>query len=147
MSHRCGANCRRKRGLRSECEPCNRYKESRRKTVPAPDAPGGRVWTTIHWRKGPERHPEVSYQDAVYVLANWRIRGTCYDSKGRPGICHYAFVPDKDKVVRVVLSLDGTRLVTTFIDSSATDNWRKANMAYFAGRMENMEVRGNAFGD
>ena len=147
MSHRCGSGCLRKQKRRAECDTCNQYKESRRKTVPAPDAPGGKVWTTIHWRQGPKRHPEVSYRDAVYVLANWRIRGACYDSKGRPGICHYAFVPEQDKVVRVVLSLDGTRLVTTFLDSTATDHWRKGNMAYFAGRLENMEVRGNAFGD
>ena len=139
MSHRCGSGCLRKQGRRPECETCNRYKESRRKTIPAPDAPGGRVSISIHWKKD-NPHPEVSLKDAAYVLANWRIRGIGY-SKGVPSLRHYAFVPDKNKVVRVALSLDSKRFITAFIDSSATDHWRKANMAYFAGRLENMEVR------
>ena len=145
MSHRCGSGCLRKQKRRAECETCNKYKESRRKTVPAPDAPGGRVTISVHWKRD-KPHPEVSLKDVAYVLANWRIRGISYDSDGVPSFRHYAFVPDKDKVVRVALSADGTRMASAFIDSRATNHWKKANMAYFASRLENMEVR-DAFGN
>lgn len=140
MSHRCGSGCWRKQKRRAECETCNKYKESRRKTVPAPDAPGGRVSISIHWKKD-NPHPEMSLKDVAYGLANWRIRGIATDSKGRKNIRHYAFVPDKDKVIRVSLSMDGKLFITGFFDSAAKRKWQSGDLTHFANLLEDMEVR------
>ena len=140
MSHRCGSGCLRKQKRRAECETCNKYKESRRKTVPAPDAPGGRVTISVHWKRD-KPHPEVSLKDVAYVLANWRIRGIATDERGRQSMRHYAFVPDQGKVIRVAVSMDGKRFITAFIDGDATDHWHQGSQDYFSQVVTDMEVR------
>ena len=134
MSHRCGSNCLRKQGRRSECLNCGR------KTIDAPDAPGKRVLISLHWKRD-RPHPEISHKDIAYVLANWRIRGIATDGKLRQSIRHYAFVPEHGKVVRVAVSMDGKRLITAFVDSAATEHWHQGTQAYFSREVANMEVR------
>lgn len=134
MGHRCGANCLRKQGLRSQCPHCGR------KTIDAPDAPGKRVQISLHWIRD-RPHPEVSQKDIAYALANWRIRGIATDERGRQSRRHYAFVPEHGKVVRVAVSMDGKRFITAFIDGEATKYWHQGTQAYFSGEIANMEVR------
>ena len=98
MSHRCGANCRRKRGLRSECEPCNRYKESRRKTIVA----GGKR-RLISWHRKDKPHLEVSNKDIAYVLDNWTIKGVHTNLDKSESVNYFAFVPAIGKVVCVAV--------------------------------------------
>ncbi len=136
MSCRCGPNCYRKRGMRSQCPSCNRYNESRRKTI---TAGGKRRYISFHRKTNP--HVEVSNQDIAYVLDNWRIRGVATDEQNRQSMAHYAFVPGQGKVVRVAVSMDGKRFITAFIDSDATKYWHQGTQAYFSGKIANMEVR------
>lgn len=140
MSHRCGAGCYRKQNRRAECPYCKSYQEQRRKTVPAPDAPGGRVTISVHWKRD-KPHPEVPLKDVAYGLANWRIRGTATDELGRQSIRHYAFVPDHGKVIRAAVSMDGKRFITAFIDSDATDHWHRGTQDYFSQEVADMETR------
>ena len=141
MSHRCGANCRRKRGLRSECEPCNRYKESRRKTVVAG---GKRRRLTQHMLdhlRGSKRK-EITRERVAYVLDNWVVRGVYTNPQGLSRV-HYAFVPDLGNVVRVAVSLDGTKIITAFKHSQARAKLLEGDFAYFANQLKlsDMEVR------
>ena len=137
MSHRCGANCRRKRGLRSECETCNRYKEIRRKTIVA----GGkrRLMTEHmqnHLRSG--ERPEVTRERVAYVLDNWVLRGV---HTKRQSMNYLAFVPEVDTVIRVAVSLDDKEIVTAYPDRTAKGHLNRGNLAYFANQLADMEVR------
>ena len=137
MSHRCGANCRRKRGLRSECETCNRYKESRRKTIVAG---GKRRWLTRHFLDNlrNKRRPEVTLERVVYVLDNWVIRGVHTE---RQSMNYVAFVPEVDTVIRVAVSLDDKEIVTAYPDRTAKNHLNRGNLAYFTKKLADMEVR------
>ena len=137
MSHRCGANCRRKRGLRSECEPCNRYKESRRKTIVAG---GKRRRLTQHMLdhlRGSKRK-EITRERVAYVLDNWVIRGVHIE---RQSMNYLAFVPEVDTVIRVAVSLDDKEIVTAYADRTAKSNLNRGNLAYFTKKLADMEVR------
>lgn len=139
MSHRCGANCRRKRGLRSECETCNRYKESRRKTIVAG---GKRRLMTRHFQTDlrDKIRPEVTRESVAYVLDNWAVRGID-TSKGRDGTVYLAFVPAVNKGIRVVVSMDDKSIVSAYPDSKAAKKLRDGNYAYYARKFRQMEVR------
>ena len=139
MSHRCGANCRRKRGLRSECEPCNRYKESRRKTVVAG---GKRRRLTQHFQTDlrNKRRWEVTRESVAYVLDNWTVRGISTNEDG-DGMVYLAFVPEVNKGIRVVVSLDDKSIVSAYPDRRATKKLRVGNYAYYARKLRQMEVR------
>ena len=139
MSHRCGANCRRKRGLRSECEPCNRYKESRRKTIVAG---GKRRLMTRHFQTDlrDKLRPEVTREIVAYVLDNWAVRGID-TSKGRDGTVYLAFVPAVNKGIRVVVSMDDKSIVSAYPDNKATKKLPVGDYAYYARKLRQMEVR------
>ena len=136
MSHRCGSGCLRKQGRRSECETCNRYKESRRKTIV-----GGGKRRLISWHRKDNPHPEVGNKDIAYVLDNWTIKGVHTNLDKSESVSYFAFVPTIGKVVCVGVSMDDKLITTSFVTSAATKNLNRGNLAYFANRLKDMEVR------
>ena len=139
MSCGCGPNCYRKRGMRSECPSCNRYNANRRKTI---TAGGKRRRISQHMLDDlrNDRHSEITRERVAYVLDNWTVRGIYTNPQGDSRV-HYAFVPDLGNVVRVAVSTDGKEFFTAFIDTKATKKWQKGDLAFFANKLANMEVR------
>ena len=139
MSHRCGSSCRRKLGRRPECDTCNRYNESRRKTLVAG---GKRRLLSRHMQadlRNNER-PIVTRERVAYVLENWKVRGI--DTKAdRDGMVYLAFVPEVNKGIRVVVSLDDKSIVSAYPDNKATKKLPAGNYAYYARKLQQMEVR------
>ena len=136
MGHKCGPSCYRKQGRRSECDSCNRYNESRRKTI---TAGGKRRYISFHRKTNP--HAEVSNQDIAYVLDNWTLKGIYTNRDGSDTINYLAFVPTLGKVVCVGVSLDDKLITTAFADRGATRNLNRGNPDYFANRLKDLEVR------
>lgn len=98
MSHRCGANCRRKRGLRSECEPCNRYKEKvrlRRQYAALPKTNHGVKNTT-------ERHKDIQPEWVVSVIKDPYDRRSETDDDGLPMTVLVGRVPERNHWIKVV---------------------------------------------
>ena len=137
MSHRCGSNCLRKQGSRSECLNCNRYRENCRKTIVAG---GKRRRITPHLREGMQKESrrEVTLARVAYVLDNWAIRGIHIK---RQNLNYLAFVPDVSKVIRVAVSLDDKAILSAYPDRTATRNWNQGNLTYFANQLAGMETR------
>ena len=141
MGHRCGANCYRKQGLRSQCPSCNRSRESRQKTIVAG---GKRRLISLHRKTNP--HVEVSNKDIAYVLTNWTMKGIYTNRDGSESVNYLAFVPTIGKVVCVGVSLDDKLITTSFADRGATRNLNQGNLAYFANRLKDLEVRNDSTG-
>ncbi len=134
MSHRCGANCRRKQtpSQRNNCPSCG----SRRlpKTITA----GGRTFTvTDHVRN--DTHPGITAAKIRSVLDNWSIRGDCIDSRGSRTQTHWGFVRGSDRMIRVAVSSDGDRVVAAYPDRTATTHWNRGSRSYFEQRCRDLE--------
>jgi hypothetical protein len=109
----------------------------------------GRQFTTAGGRKRRisrhiinNPHPEVDRRDMAYALSRWKLRGLRTDPSGRLSWNYYALVPRLNHVVRVVISLDDTMVVTAFLDQTADGHWKNGNLAYFANRLQLMQERG-----
>ena len=123
--------------MRSQCPSCNRYNESRRKTL----AGGGKVRRiTPHLREGMRKDSrrEVTLPRVAYVLDNWMIRGVNIKHQT---LNYLAFVPDVSKLIRVAVSLDDKAILSAYADRTATKHWNLGNLAYFTNQLANMEVR------
>ena len=136
MSHRCGANCRRKQtpNQRSSCPSCG----SRR--LPRTITSGGRTRELTHHARN-EVHPGVTAKRVERVLENWTIRGICKDSRGRPAVVHWGFVPGLRQMIRVAISMDDERIITAYQDRNATTSWKNEKRAYFVKRCQSLEER------
>lgn len=137
MGHKCGPNCYRKQGRRSECDSCNRSKANRRKTI---DAGGKRRHISLHLLNDlrNNRRKEINRERVEYVLDNWTIRGVNIEHQT---MNYLAFVPDVSKLIRVAVSLDDKAILSAYPDRTATLNWNEGDLTYFTNQLANMEVR------
>ena len=87
-------------------------------------------------------HPDVSKRDMSYVLSRWRLMGLYTEPNGRQSWNYYAMVRRLGRVVRVAVSLDDSTVITAFKDRSATVHWQRGNLAYFSGKLSNLQDRG-----
>ena len=101
---------------------------------------GGRT-RTVTQHAIDDTHPGITAEFVAYVLENWVIRGIKTDPSGRQSMCHWAYVLDLGKMVRVAVSLDDRRIITAFPDSAATRSWSDGRRDFFDGRCENWEER------
>ena len=76
-----------------------------------------------------------------HVLDNWVIRGIKTDALGRQSMCHLAFAPQLEKMVRVAVSMDDNRIITAFPDDAATKHWNEGNLSYFVRHYQDLEER------
>ncbi len=79
-----------------------------------------------------------------YALQNWIIRGVCANRGDRETITYWGFVPGRDEMLRVPVSLDDSEIITAHFDAQAADRLRHEGRPWFQRRCKNLEVR---FGD
>ena len=101
---------------------------------------GGLTRTDTHHLQNDPR-PGITARRVQYVLDNWLIRGIYTDSRGTRSWGYLAFVTGLDKMVKVAVSLDDERVVTAFLDRTATGHWNRGNRDYFETHYENLEIR------
>ena len=118
MSHRCGS--------------CRRLPESI-------TAGGVTRWLTRHLRDNP--HAGVTANRIQHVLENWVVRGICTASEGNVAMTHWGFVPGRNVMLRVPVSLDGHEIITAVFDESAARRVRQEGMPWFQRHCKDLEVR------
>ena len=75
------------------------------------------------------------------VLDNWVVRGIRTAPDGERSWNYYAFVPGRNSMLRVAVSLDDERIVAAFPDEGATRAWNRGDLAYFRRRLAEVEER------
>ena len=133
MSHKCGANCRRRQvpSGRPGCPSCG----SPRRLM----AGGKTRAVTDHVINN--RHLRVTRRMIANVLDNWVIRGIHTTPDGEPSWNYYALVPGRNSMLRVAVSLDDERIVAAFPDEGATKAWKRGDLEYFRRRLAEVEER------
>jgi len=137
MSHRCGANCRRRQtpSQRQGCPSCGS-----RRQLPASITAGGKTrWLTKHAQE--RVHEGVTEKRIQHVLENWTIRGICTDSEGSTTINYWGFVPGRKAMLRVPVSLDDEEIITATFDSGAARRVRQEGRPWFERHCRDLEVR------
>ena len=129
MSHRCGANCRR------------RQVPSGRPVCPSCGSPRRLTARAVTDRVINNQHPRVTRRMIAHVLDNWVIRGIHTTPDGEPSWNYYALVPGRNSMLRVAVSLYDERIVAAFPDEGATKAWKRGDLDYFRKRLADMEER------
>ena len=112
-----------------------------RPTLPATITAGGVTrWLTRHLRENPRR--DVTADRIQHVLENWVVRGICTDDKGSVTMTYWGFVPGRDMMLRVPVSLDDTEIVSAHFDQWATRRIAEEGRLWFQQRCRDLEVRG-----
>lgn len=140
MSHKCGANCRRKQvpSARRNCPSCGSATRWLRRTFRA----GGqeRRMSEHFRRKRAHLRPEVTEERMVAVLDNWTVRCQSeYREPGAPpsvGWSHWGWVDvDGDrKLMQVVTTLEGDLVKTVNLNRNARKAMQKGNKDWFSSR-------------
>lgn len=137
MSHRCGANCRRKQtpSQRPGCPSCGS-----RRQLPASITAGGKTrWLTKHAQE--RVHEGVTEQRIKHVLENWVVRGICRAESNREAIVYWGFVPGRKGMLRVPVSLDDEEIITATFDEGAARRVGQEGQPWFRRRCRDLEVR------
>ena len=88
------------------------------------------------------RRPGITNARIAFVIDNWQLQGIYSDPQtGRDSRVYLAFVPGIDRVVRVAVSMDQTRILSAFPDRNATRNLARGNRDYFADKYRDLEER------
>ena len=102
---------------------------------------GGRIRTlSRHMVEKP--HPGITTEIVAQVLDSWLVRGIRTDVEGRQSWSYFAYAPDLEKLVRVVVSMDGATIVSAFQDGNATRAWNRGDRTYFARAYESVRYNG-----
>ena len=120
----CGANCR----------GCPSYGSPRRLTA-------GGMTRAVTDHVINNRHPRVTIMMVSQVLDNWVVRGIRTAPDGEQSWNYYAFVPGRNSMLRMAVSLDDERIVSAFPDEDATEAWHRGDLAYFRRRLTAVEER------
>ena len=112
-----------------------------RRRLPETITAGGVTrWLTGHLRENPRAG--VTAARIQHVLENWVVRGICTDDKGSVTTTYWGFVPGRDMMLRVPVSLDDTEIVSAHFDRWATRRIAEAGRPWFQQRCRDLEVRG-----
>ena len=138
MSRRCGANCGRKQtpSLRSSCPSCGSAASRR---LPETITAGGKTRLVSRYLQDnvsarPDRQM-VTAQRIEQVLENWLFRCVT-TSGGREGQTYWGQVRynRKDRLMKVIVSLDDETIVNAYLDDKATRDWHTYGRRYFDRR-------------
>lgn len=102
-------------------------------------AAGVTRWLTRHLREEPR--PGVTADRIQYVLENWVVRGICTDDNGSVTITYWGFIPGRDLMLRVPVSLDNAEIVSAHFDQWATKRIAEMGRPWFQERCRELEVR------
>ena len=86
------------------------------------------------------RERSITEVQVAYVLDNWQLRGIDNTLGREPSYVYFAYIPERAKVLKVAISLDDDRIVTTHFDTRATKNFQRGTRNYFA-KYQDLEER------
>ena len=111
-----------------------------RPTLPETITAGGVTrWLTRHARE--DARAEVTAYRIQYALENWVVRGICTNRKGSTTRTYWGFVPGRDVMLRVSVSLDDAEIVSAHFDQWATRRITEEGRPWFQQRCRDLEVR------
>ncbi len=87
------------------------------------------------------RQYDISEANAAYVLNNWQLRGIDNTLGREASYVYFAYIPEHTKVLKVAVSLDDERIVTTHFDTRATRDLRRGTRNYFLRKYQDLEER------
>ena len=98
---------------------------------------------TAHLQQRATERPELTEERITAVLENWVIRGVGADRLGRPGMNYLGWVEyeGETRLMRVVVSMDDQRIVTAYLDRSATKRFASGSWNRVADRLKDVELR------
>ena len=112
-----------------------------RRTLPETITAGGVTrWLTRHLRDHPR--PGVTAGRIQHVLENWVVRGICTDDSGSVTMTYWGYIPGRDMMLRVPVSLDDAEIVSAHFDQWATRRIAETGRPWFQERCRDLEVRG-----
>ena len=118
----------------SECPP------NETRTLPETITAGGVTrWLTRHLREDPD--DGVTANRIQHVLENWVVRGICTDNNGSVTVTHWGFVPGRNAMLRVPVSLDNDEIISAHFDGSAARRVRQQGLPWFQRHCQDVEVR------
>ena len=147
MSHCCGASYRREQDLGTREDRSSRGSRTSIR-LPSTISADGKTWTvTPYLRNISASRPDRSMVTAErirQVLGNWLFR--CITTSGhRDGHTYWGKVryEENERLMKVVVSLDGENLVNAYLDDKATRDWRNNSRRLFDRRCKegSFEVR------
>ena len=88
-------------------------------------------------------HNEITLERLTSVLNNWVVRGIRTDCCGRQSIAFLGWIEYSGgrRLMRVAVSIDNQRIISAFLDTTATEKLNSGDMEYFQRNYEGLEVR------
>ncbi len=83
----------------------------------------------------------ISVAAITSVLENWTARGICQDNNGSITHTYWGFVPERNSMLRVAISLDDRRIVTAHYDRGAVRRLAADGRPWFWQRCRELEFR------
>ena len=118
----------------------NRGSSAEQRRLPQTITAGGVTrWLTRHLREYPD--DGVTAGRIQYALENWVVRGICTGESGRETITYWGFVPGRDEMLRVPVSLDDEEIITAHFDEHAALRIEGEGRPWFQRRCRDLEVR------
>ena len=111
-----------------------------RRRLPETITAGGVTrWLTRHLRVNPL--VGVTADRIQHVLENWIVRGICTNRRGGETITYWGYVPGRDEMLRVPVSLDDAEIITAHFDEYAAIRIEDEGRPWFQRRCRDLEVR------
>ena len=88
-------------------------------------------------------HNEITLERLTVVLNNWVVRGIRQDRDGRRSIAFLGWIEHDGgrRLMRVAVSIDDRRIISAFLDQTATQKLNNGDMGYFQRNYERLEMR------
>ena len=99
---------------------------------------------TSHLQKQAETaHNEITLERLTVVLNNWVVRGIRQDRDGRRSIASLGWIEHEGvrRLMRVAVSIDDQRIISAFLDKTATEKLNIGDVGYFQRNYERLEMR------
>ena len=102
-----------------------------------------RLVTAHLQRQAVSIHDEITLERLISVLNNWVVRGIRHDCRGRQSIAFLGWIAygGGRRLMRVAVSIDDQRIISAFLDTTATEKLNSGDMEYFQRNYEGLEVR------
>ena len=98
-------------------QPTGRPSPERRTLPETVTAAGVTRWLTRHLRDNPR--VGVTADRIQHVLEHWAVRGICTNRRGDETITYWGYVPGRDELLRVPVSLGDAEIITAHFDELA----------------------------
>lgn len=102
-----------------------------------------RIVTAHLQRQAVSIHTEITLERLTNVLNDWVVRGIRRDCRDRQSIAFLGWVEygGGRRLMRVAVSIDDRRVISAFLDTTATEKLNSGDLRYFRRNYERLEVR------